>query len=57
MKKEIIKKYIKYFGMNAPVPCFKIMKLLVEMKENGTYQKSRNYHLRSMVAHVWDGQS
>ena len=57
MKKEIIKKYIKYFGMNAPVPCFKIMKSLVEMKENGTYEKSRNYHLRSMVVHVWEGQS
>ena len=56
MKKEIIKKYIKYFGMNAPVPRFKIMKSVVEMKENGTYDKSRNYHLRSMVAHVLEGQ-
>lgn len=57
MKKEIIKKYIKYFGMKAPVPRYKIMKSLVEMKENGTYEKSRNYHLRSMVAYVWEGQS
>ena len=57
MKKEIIRKYIKYFGINAPVPRFEIMKSLVEMKENGTYEKSRNYHLRSMVGIVWDGQS
>ena len=57
MKKEIIKKYIKYFGMSEPVPRFKIMKSLVEMKENGTYEKSRNYYLRSMVGLVWEGKS
>ena len=57
MKKEVISKYIKYFGMDAPVPPFETMKSLVEMKENGTYEKSRNYHLRSMVGIVWDGKS
>ena len=57
MKKEIIRKYIKYFGINAPVPRFEIMKSLVEMKEYGTYEKSRNYYLKSMVGIVWNGQS
>ena len=57
MKKEIIKKYIKYFGMSAPVPCFLIMKSLIEMKENETYEKSRNFYLRSMVSYVQDGHS
>ena len=57
MKKEIIKKYIKYFGMNLAIFRFEIMKSLVEMKENGTYEKSSNYKLRSMVDHVSEGQS
>ena len=57
MKKEIIRKYVKYFGINAPVPRFEIMKSLVEMKEYGTYEKSRNYYLKSMVGIVWNGQS
>lgn len=57
MKKEIIKKYIKYFGKTALIPRFQIMKALVEMKEYGTYEKSRNYCLRSIVDHVWERQS
>ena len=57
MKKEIIRKYVKYFGMNTRVLRFEIMKSLVEMKEKGIYEKSLNYHLRSMVGIVWDGQS
>ena len=40
--------------MSAPVPCFLIMKSLIEMKENETYEKSRNFYLRSMVSYVQD---
>ena len=57
MKKEIIKKYIKYFGKTALIPRFQITKALVEMKEYGTYEKSCNYCLRSIVDHVWERQS
>jgi len=46
MKKEIIKKYIKHFGTIPPVPRFQIMKSLVKMKENGTYDKSRKHFFR-----------
>ena len=38
--------------MNAKVPRFESMKALVEMKENGIYEKSRNYHLRFVVDNV-----
>ena len=30
---------------------------LAAMKEDGTYEKSRNYYLRSMVGLVWEGKS
>ena len=57
MKKEIIRKYVKYLGMNTRVLRFEIMKSLVELKEKGIYEKSLNYHLKSMAGIVWYGQS
>ena len=36
---ELEKKYIKFFGSDAEKPPRHIMKTLVEMKENGTFEE------------------
>ncbi len=35
---ELKKRYIKYFGVGSALPPKHIMKTLVEMRENGTYE-------------------
>ena len=37
MTKDLLERYIKYFGNTPPFPPEHIMETLVEMKEDGTY--------------------
>ena len=39
MEKELLKKYIYYFGNKPPFPPKHIMKSLVRMKDDGTFDK------------------
>ena len=39
MEKELLKKYIYYFGNKPPFPPKQIMESLVRMKDNGTFDK------------------
>ena len=39
MNDELLKKYQLLFGEDAPIPPEHIMKSLVEMRENGTFEK------------------
>ncbi len=39
VNEELLKKYKLLFGKNAPIPPDHIMKTLVEMKEDGSFQE------------------
>ena len=39
MEKELLKKYIYYFGNKPPFPPKQIMESLVRMKDDGTFDK------------------
>ena len=58
MNKDLLKKYINYFGDKPPFPPKHIMESLVRMKDDGTFDKklkavsSINNNVRSEIEEV-----